>query len=88
MIIKFTYNDEVYTHELRNKIIKIYEVPKSYSEDGLYISDFSKELKEPIPNCMSSEATLLYHADVRKVLGEEFMREYINIIGEVEYAKS
>lgn len=87
MIIKFTYDNEVYTHKLRNKIIKIYEVPKTYSEDGLYISDFSKELKEPIPNCISYEAKLLYHAEVRKVLNEEFMIEHINKLGEIKYAK-
>ena len=88
MIIKFTYENETYTHTLKNKIIKIYEVPKSYSEDGLYISDFSKELKEPVPSCISSDAKLLYHADIRKVLNEEFMRVYVNNIGDVEYAKS
>lgn len=86
MIIKFKYEGNDITHTLRNRIIKVYSVPKEYSEDGLYISDYSNYMSEPYPASISLDTKLLYHAEYNKVMGEEFMDEKINIIGEVEYA--
>lgn len=66
MIITFKYNDEEYTHQLRNNVIKIYEVPKEYSSDGLYIADYKIDGIEPMPSSDSTKTKLLYHAIFKK----------------------
>ena len=87
MKITFVYNDKSYTHALKNKIIKIYSVPVEYSEDGLYIADYSKGMSEPIPASISLKTKLLFHAELRTMLGQECVSEVINLLGDVEYAK-
>lgn len=87
MRITFTYNEIQYTHTLKNRIIKIYSVPVEYSEDGLYIADYSKGMSEPIPASISLKTKLLYHAEKRMMLGQECVNEIVNLIGEIEYAK-
>lgn len=87
MIITFKYEDVEYNHKLRNKIVKIYSVPKEYSEDGLFISDYSKTMREPMPESSSLLTTLIYHGEYRNVMNQEYMNEFINKIGEVTYAK-
>lgn len=87
MKISFVYEDVKYTHVLKNKIIKIYSVPKEYSEDGIFISDYSKSMYEPMPESSSLYTTLLYHGVYRNATDQEYMDEVINNIGEVIYAK-
>ena len=87
MKITFTYNDKKYHHTLKNKIIKIYSVPVEYSEDGLYIADYSNGMSEPIPASSFLKTKLLYHAESRMMLGQECVNEIVNMIGEIEYAK-
>ena len=87
MKITFKYENVEYTHTLKNKIVKIYSVPKEYSEDGLFIADYSKTMREPMPESNSLLTTLLYHSEYRNVMNEEYMNEVINNIGEVVYAK-
>lgn len=87
MRITFKYEDEEYNHKLRNKIVKIYSVPKEYSEDGLFIADYSKTMREPMPESNSLLTSLIYHGEYRNVMNQEYMNEVINKIGEVTYAK-
>lgn len=87
MKITFVYNNKTYTHTLKNKIIKIYSVPVEYSEDGLYISDYSKGMSEPIPASISLKTKLLFHIELRNMLGQECVNEVINLLGDIEYAK-
>lgn len=87
MRITFKYEDKEYNHKLRNKIVKIYSVPKEYSEDGLFIADYSKTMREPMPESNSLLTTLIYHGEYRNVMNQEYMNEVINNIGEVTYAK-
>jgi hypothetical protein len=87
MKVTFIYEAIEYTHVLKNNIIKIYSVPKEYSEDGLFIADYSKTMREPMPESNSLLTTLLYHAEIRNVMNQEYMNEIVNTIGEVTYAK-
>lgn len=87
MKISFVFNNKKYHHIVKNKIIKIYSVPFEYSEDGLYIADYSKGMLEPIPASISLNTKMIYHAEKRMMLGQECVNEIINNIGEVEYAK-
>lgn len=87
MKITFKYNGVTYEHVVRNGTIKIYSVPLEYSEDGLYISDYSKKTTEPAPASISLSTELLFHAECKRVMGEEFMAELKNDLGEVTYAK-
>lgn len=86
MNIKFTYNNEEYTHEIKNSIIKIYKVPVEYSTDELYISDYSKTSIEPYPSSDILNTKLIYHGILRKVMNTNYVEEIINELGEVTYA--
>ena len=39
--------------------VKVYEVPKDYSEDGLYIAVWLHGDREPMPACAGKDARLL-----------------------------
>jgi hypothetical protein len=86
MVITFKYKKKKYSYELKNNIIKIYEVPKDYSSDGLYIADYSNTSLEPYPSSDSSNTKLLYHASVKKVMKSYYIDTITNKLGDVEYA--
>lgn len=87
MKIAFNYKGVSYEHSLMNEIFKIYSVPVAYSEDGLYFADYSKHTTEPAPASISLETELLYHGVLKRIMGEEYMEEIENKLGEVIYAK-
>ena len=87
MRITFFYEGVEYTHIFRNTIVKIYSVPKEYCEDGLFIADYSKTMREPMPESSFLLTNLLYHGEYRNVMNQEYVNEIVNNIGEVAYAK-
>lgn len=87
MKITFVHNNKTYMHTLKNRIVKIYSVPVEYSEDGLFIADYSIGMSEPIPASISLKTKLLLHTELRTMLGQECVNEVINLLGDVEYAK-
>lgn len=86
MKIKFKYDENEFSHDIRNNIIKIYSVPKEYSSDGLYIADYSELTLEPFPSSDGTKTKLLYHAVFKMVMGSPYVEVIKNILGEVEYA--
>ena len=82
MIITFKYDNKEYTHQVRNNVIKIYEVPKEYSSDCLYISDYKIDGVEPMPSSDSIKTKLLYHAVFKK----SYNIVKLNELEEVVYA--
>ncbi len=48
--------------------VKVYRVPKEYSDDLLYVAVWRHGEIEPVPACKGSEVTLLAHV---KVFDEE-----------------
>lgn len=86
MIINFTYKENKYSHSLRNNIIKIYSVPKEYSDDELYIADYSSNGLEPIPASNGLETELIYHGVHRISMNQEWMDVKCDKLEEVSYA--
>ena len=80
--VKFSVSGQTYEHEIINGIVKIYQVPQDYSEDRVYIADYSKTSIEPVPACFGGNAQLLFHAEVSvSEDGTANVTDILNIIG-------
>ena len=88
MKITFKYKKKTYSYTLKNTTIKIYEVPKEYSKDCLYIADYSNKTLEPYPSSDSSQTKLIYHGVLKKIMNNFYVNEIINKLGDIEYAES
>lgn len=66
MIVSFKFEEQYFEYTTEKNIIKVYSVPKEYSEDGLYVADYSMDEVEPIPASEQSETKLLFYGIVRK----------------------
>lgn len=65
MIIKLTHKSKSFDVDVEKSCdLKLYSVPKEYSEDGYYISQYGYGDIEPAPACAGKDAKLLCHASV------------------------
>ncbi len=66
MNMTFTYKDTDTVVECAvGDMLKLYSVPLSYSDDGLYLAAWRRGEIEPFPACAGSEALLLAHITVQ-----------------------
>lgn len=56
--------------------VKLYLVPKEYSDDGYYVSQWGFGEAQPFPACEGSEAKMLCHASV--YVGEDGVSVNVN----------
>ena len=80
MIITFKYKNDTYTHQLKNNVIKIYEVPKEYSSDELYIADYKVDAIEPLPSSDSTKTKLLFYGIFKKTYNIVKMNELEEVV--------
>lgn len=64
--VSFIYNGNSFDVECMQVPcnVKLYSVPKNYSDDGLFVSAWSNDEIEQIPACAIGNETLLAHLQI------------------------